>query len=346
MRRVIFVTQQIDPAHPTLGAAAAKVRALAERVDEVVVLASSAAPGALPGNARFHSFSAPAQALRGARFAAALATELARGRPLAVIAHMSPIYAVLAAPLARPLRVPVLLWFTHWKQSALLRLGERVSTAVLTVDRTTFPLDSRKLVATGHGIDIDSFPCEEPPGGERLRLVALGRYSPAKGLPAVVRAVRLARDDGVAVQLDVHGPLLLPADEEHRHELEALVGELGVRDAVAFHGPLSYGEIPAALSRADALVNNMRPGAADKVVFEAAAACRPALAAAHAFESLLPEVLRFPSDDAEALARRLVELSCLPPERRSELGRELRERVRAEHSVDHWADAVLAAAAR
>jgi glycosyltransferase involved in cell wall biosynthesis len=345
--RFVFVTQQIDRAHPTLGAAAAMVAALAARVDEVVVLASRADPASLPENARFHSFDAPGQALRGARFEAALAGELARGRPLAVLAHMSPIYALLAAP-ARLLRVPVLLWFTHWKRTKRLEWSERVATAVLSVDETTFPLSSAKLVAAGHGIDVDAFPCEPPDGdgGAGLRLLSLGRYSPAKGLPAILRAVRRTLDRGIDVRLDVHGPSLVADDAAHRRELEALVAQLGIGGVVLLGDALPRGDVPGALAGADALVNNMRPGAADKVVFEAAAACRPAFAAAHAFASLLPESLRFPSDDADALAERLVAFASLPRERRAELGLELREAVRRDHSVEHWADAILEAAAR
>ena len=98
------------------------------------------------------------------------------------------------------------------------------------------------------------------------------------------------------------------------------------------------------LAAADALVNNMRPGAADKVVFEAAAACRPPFAAAHAFERLLPESLRFASDDEDGLARRLLEFAALPAGPRAELGRELRSRVERDHSVGRWADHVLLAA--
>ena len=39
MRRLIFITQQVDPGHPALAATVPKIRALAELVDEVVVLA-------------------------------------------------------------------------------------------------------------------------------------------------------------------------------------------------------------------------------------------------------------------------------------------------------------------
>ena len=42
---LVFVTQTIDPAHPSLAATIPKVAALAARFDEVAVLAYSAVPG-------------------------------------------------------------------------------------------------------------------------------------------------------------------------------------------------------------------------------------------------------------------------------------------------------------
>ena len=99
--KAIFVTQQVDPADPVLGATVAKLTALAARVDELVVLSLAAVPGTLPANCRVVTFGARSRPLRGLRFAIALSREL-RGAD-AVLAHMCPIYAVLAAPLARPL---------------------------------------------------------------------------------------------------------------------------------------------------------------------------------------------------------------------------------------------------
>jgi glycosyltransferase involved in cell wall biosynthesis len=344
MTRFVFVTQQIDRSHPDLGAAAGLLRGLAARVDEVVVLADRAAPDSLPSNARFHSFAASTRAGRGARFEAALALEFARGRPLGLLAHMSPVYALLAAPLARPLRVPVLLWFTHWRASRLLSRAEQLSAAVLSVGESSFPLPSAKLVAAGHGIDIDEFPCSPPPRYEGLRLVSLGRYSPAKGLPTVLRAVARVRAEGVDARLAVHGPEPLPADGLHRRELQRLAGELGIEEAVTLGDAVSRHEIPALLAESDALVNNMRAAAADKIVVECAAACRLAFSTAHAYASLLPDSLRFPEDDDETLTCRLLDFAALSHERRAELGRELRARVERDHSVGHWADTVLSVA--
>jgi hypothetical protein len=97
------------------------------------------------------------------------------------------------------------LWFTHWRASRLLQTAERASTAVTSVDERSFPLPSRKLRAIGHGIDLAEFPCARPREGEGTRLLALGRYSTAKGLDVLLAAVNLAGPD---VELRVHGPTL------------------------------------------------------------------------------------------------------------------------------------------
>src|SRR5919108_662970 len=190
--RLLFVTQQVDPDHPALGATVPKIAALARRVDEVVVLADGAVPDALPGNARVRTFGARTKAGRGARFEAALAAELRGLRGGAVVAHMCPIYAVLAAPLVRPLRIPLVLWFTHWRASRLLQAAERVATAVVSVDERSFPLPSSKLRAIGHGIDLSEFGCDErrdrpahPESRRHLRL--RGAPAPAAARPARAR---------------------------------------------------------------------------------------------------------------------------------------------------------------
>ena len=342
--RLVFVTQQVDPGHPALAATVPMLRALAERVDEVVVLADRALPGVLPDNCRVRTFAALSRAGRGIRFEAALATELARRpRPAALVAHMCPIYAVLAAPLARPLGTKVLLWYTHWSVSATLQAAEHLSNVVLTVDPRTFPLESPKVRAIGHGIDLSEFVCADDSAAHSdLRALALGRYSQAKGLEVVLRAVRLALDGGLDLRLEVYGPALNPDERAHRTELERLVGELDLGRRVKLGHAVLRNEVPGLLARADVLVNNMRAGATDKVVYEACASCTPAIASNPAFDSLLPEELLFERADAGSLAARLVALAARDD--RHELGRVLRERVAAEHSVEHWADAVVEAA--
>ena len=84
-------------------------------------------------------------------------------------------------------------------------------------------------------------------------------------------------------------------------------------------------------------MNATRGETADKVVFEAAAACLPVFAASPVFDRLLPDALRFPEGEAAALAARI---RGYP----GGAGPGLRARVEAEHSVDRWAERVLDAA--
>ncbi|MGZ4386039.1 MAG: glycosyltransferase family 4 protein [Gaiellaceae bacterium] len=339
MSRLLVVTQQVDPAHPVLAATVPMLRALAERVDRLTVLALRGDPAALPANCDLRLFGAGSKLGRGLRYERLLAREL-RPRPLAVFAHMCPIYAVLAAPLARPQGVPVLLWFTHWRRSPTLRLAGLLVNGVLSVDRRSAPLRADTVQGIGHGIDLEEFPCQQrPEPGPRLRLLALGRYSPAKGLPVVLEAIARSQ-----AELVVHGSTNTGEERQHRRELESLVERLGLGGRVLLGDALPRSELPALLAGCDALVNNMRPGAPDKVVYEAAASCAPVLASNPVFDDLLPAELRFDRDSPDSLVRRLETLATLSPEQRTELGRALRTRVAEAHSVGHWADAVLAVA--
>jgi len=329
MRRLVFITQAVDSQHPALAATIPKIRALAARVDDLVVLAQSARGDELPDNVDVRVFGSAARAGRGFRFE----RELARSLPAeAVVAHMIPLYVLLAAPLVRPRRIPLVLWYTHWNATWKLRAAERLATAVVSVDRRSFPLDSAKVRPIGHGIDVNEFSCAERARHDGLHALVLGRYSPAKGLPTILEAA--GRVDGVT--LEIHGAALSPLELEHRRELERFGHELG--DAVP------RAELPRLFSRTDVLVNNMRAGAPDKVVYEAAAACLPVLASNPVFDELFGEFpLLFERDDPESLAERLRWVASRSTEERAEIGLALRERVTLRHSVETWADGVLAA---
>ena len=327
--RLVFVTQAADPGHPVLGATLAKIRALAARVDEVVVIADTAAGDALPANCSVRTFAAPSQAARGARYLAALAPELLR-RPVAVVAHMSPIFALLAAPLTKPLRVPLLLWFTQQAAGPSLQTAERVVDRLLTVDVRTVPIRSPKVRAIGHGIDVDALPCVPERRPPLRRLLGLGRYAPVKGWETVLRALPALPD----ATLSLHGPLLTDSDRSELPRLESLAGELGVDGRVTFGPEVPYATVPQLFGLADAVVNATHGNAADKVVYEAAAACLPVFAASPVFDALLPAGLRFHGDHPSSLAEKIGGYS-------GGAGRELRDRVAAGHSVDHWAERVL-----
>jgi glycosyltransferase involved in cell wall biosynthesis len=336
--KLVFLTQHVDPNHPALAQTVDLVSALAARVDQLAVVARGIeAP--LPANATGRLFEAGSRAGRVVAFERALAGAM-HGAD-AVLAHMVPEFAVLAAPLTRVRRTPLLLWYTHWHASRTLRMAERVVDSALSVDEASFPIASSKLRALGHAIDVarfDAAPVTDH--GGPLRLVALGRTARWKGLTTLLDALELVEAD---VTLEIRGPSLTPDEVRHREELAKRADGERVRllDAIP------RDEVPALLADVDAVVspNEPRAGATlDKAVFEAAACRRPVVSTNAAFAPLLGGLslsLISPPRDVPALALHLDALARAPHAARVAMGEELRQRVVSGHSVDHWADGVL-----
>jgi glycosyltransferase involved in cell wall biosynthesis len=139
--------------------------------------------------------------------------------------------------------------------------------------------------------------------------------------------------------LTLHGPMLTEGDRAYRPQLVELAQELEISARVTFGEAVAYAEVPHLLGLADTVVNATAGNAADKVVYEAAAACLPVFAASPVFDELLPEQLRFHGDYPGSLADKIRGYD-------GGAGSSLRARVEAEHSVAHWADGVLEAASR
>jgi glycosyltransferase involved in cell wall biosynthesis len=254
---------------------------------------------------------------------------------------MAPQFALLAAPVARARRVPLLLWYTHWHASRSLRAATRIVDVVLSVDASSFPLATDKLRATGHAIDVVRF--DGPPLAAHdgpLRLLALGRTARWKGLGTLIDAVARTSAD---VVLEICGPSLTGDERAHRAELEHLAAALPVRIRPA----VARADVPALFGAADLVVSPNEPatgGTLDKAVFEAAACRRPVLSTNAAFAQLLDGVglpLVAPPRDVAALAAAIDAVAGSGGDARRAAGEELRSRVVAHHSLDHWADQVI-----
>ena len=352
--RLIVLTQVVDADHPALAQTVDILDALARRCDEVVVLCDHVGRNELPANVRIRTFGARVPCRPGyrvrARYSPTRRSFTPGGRPDAVLVHMIPTFLILAAPIAKPLRIPLGLWYTHWHADRSLRVASRLADVLLSVDRRSFPLQSPKVRGIGHAIDMRRFP---PPAGPKahggpLRLLALGRMTAWKGYTTMLEALRLAVPLGLDATLEIRGPALTASEEAHREELRQIIaGSDVLRERVVLEQPVPRDAIPDLLSRADVLVSATQPEGSetlDKVVYEAGAAGVPVLSSNVALDDFLgglPVRLRFARRDPTDLSRALLEIDAAGPEVRSEVGEELRRRVEAGHSVESWADAVL-----
>ena len=347
---LLFVTQTLDAEHPVLGSVIGSVAALAERFDRVTVIANEVGrvPGDLPAEVislgREHGAS---RAARGARYQRTLVDATRSGRVEALLAHMCPVYVNLAAPLLRLQRVPSLLWFAHPSVTPSLRIADRLATLVVTSLPGAYPLPGSKVRVIGQAVDLERFRFAPRPRENRLRLLAAGRTSPSKGFPTIVRAVAAARRAGVDAHLRIVGPSTTREEIDHRVALQHLM-----REELAGAGSLEQGmphaDMASAIADADVLVNDMVAGSGDKVVFEAAAVGRPVLVSNPSFSALLEDLpirARFRAGDQQALAERIVAIAAANDEERQATAKELRSRVERDHSVGHWAGAVMSAVA-
>ncbi|MEX0673986.1 MAG: glycosyltransferase [Gaiellaceae bacterium] len=346
--RLVVATQVVDADDPHLGQTLDILGALAVRCERVTVVCDRVARHDLPTNVSFRPFGARGKLGRMLRFERAL---LASGRPDAFLAHMVPRFLVLAAPLYRLRRVPLLLWYTHWNASRELRLATLLCDAALSVRRESFPLPTPKVRGIGHGIDLARFEPRpaSPEPGPALRVLALGRTEPRKRFDVLLDAVEVGAGRGLELRVELRGPQITAAEARHRRELEARIAaspllseRVTVADAVPREG------VPALIRAADVVVSvtsgDTSGGALDKVVYEAAACAVPVVASNPNFADLLGGLspgLLFTPGDVEALLGALGGVAALSADGRATLGRELRRRVEQGHSADTWAEAVL-----
>jgi glycosyltransferase involved in cell wall biosynthesis len=345
-RRLIFVTQVMDPDDPVLGPVAGMVRALNERFERVVVIANEMrrAPEGIEvvslGKERGRGTVA-----RGSAYERALARLLHRDRPDALLAHMCPVYLTAAWPQTKLARVPTMLWFAHPRDSLALRTAERLSDVILTSMPASYPRPGGKVLVIGQAVDLDRFTPSPPvrrAAGE-LRLLALGRTSDSKRYDLAIEGVASARAAGADVRLRVVGPATNTHEGRERSRLAERIDALHMGEFVTLQDGVPASQVPDLLAGADALLSTTVDGSGDKAVFEAMAVGRPVVTSNPVFEDLLsglPLELAFPTGDVEALGSRLAALARSEPAAIAETGTVLAARVAERHSRAHWADAV------
>ena len=335
-----------DEDDPILGFTVSWINALAAYCASIDVVTMRAGRRETASNVRVFSigkergFSKPHRAIEFYR----ILTRLLSGKRYdACFCHMTPLFAVMAAPLLRARHVRLTLWYAHKAIPLSLRVAERVVDVVVTPTPESFPLRSAKVQVVGHGIDTAKFtaapasPAEQRP----FTIACIGRVAPIKRLEILIQAVGLlVQGDGARdLRLRIVGPTA-PKDAAYARHLQDWVAALDLTQRIAFAGPVPYGAIADEYHQADLLVSTSQTGSADKVVLEAMACEVPAVTSNPGLASTLApwaEMLLERSNSAEGLAVKIRNLIDLPPSERMRLGQELRRQVEEHHSLDRLA---------
>jgi glycosyltransferase involved in cell wall biosynthesis len=96
--------------------------------------------------------------------------------------------------------------------------------------------------------------------GSRVRLLAVSRIDPRKGLRAIPEAVAALRKAGHDATIDIIGPALGQNGEREREVIEQEAARLGIAGEVRFRGPMALGALIAAYRNYDVFVLPTKPG--------------------------------------------------------------------------------------
>jgi glycosyltransferase involved in cell wall biosynthesis len=261
-------------------------------------------------------------------------------------AHMAPMFAVLAFPLLARRGIPTITWYTHPVVARWLPLAHRLSSAMVTFSRESYPLGpSDKVFALGHGIDTQLFCRRDYVEAGDPVISCVGRVSRAKRIETLVDAAALLTEQlGPNFRVAIVGDTHSSDDEQYRFELLEHIARHQLADIVTIENGLPMGQLPTRYWRSKVHVNLSRTGYGDKVALEAMACGRPSVVASDAFDETLGELrsdFQFNYGDARSLVQTLLPIVTAPPDVVTQLGAYLRDRVERLHDLDDLVDRLL-----
>ena len=278
------------------------------------------------------------EARRAGEFYRILTGLLAQRHYDACFAHMQPLFALMGAPLLSLRGVPITLWYAHKAVNLRLRLAEQAAFRVVTSSPEGFRIHSPKVRIVGQGIDTKCFVPGTPPEGE-FTILSVSRIAPVKRLETIIETASLLAQDSRKFRLRIVGSTY-PHDEWYAQNLRALADAYNLDDVVNFPGEVPHQEIMREFQQAHLMVNVSSTGSVDKAVLEAMACGLPVITANEAFQPILApwrDRLLVPMDAPAELAAKIRSVMRMSDENRRALGRELRDIVVRDHSLDRLA---------
>lgn len=344
MRLLVFnLATDIDD--PILGFTTHWIGALARRVECIHVITMRAGRLDVADNVRVHSVGKEkgySEARRVVEFYRILWRLLRHERIDACFSHMIPLFTMMAAPLLKARRIPLVTWYAHPTVTWVLKAAHEVSDQVVASIASAYPYKHDKLTPIGHGIAVDVF----APGNDATRsappiILCAGRLSPVKDHPTLLNAAGLLRQDGsTPFQVVIVGGPATANDEIYAKSLRRQVQELHLDDIVSFEPAVPMRSLPVWYRRCTVHVNMSPLGFGDKVAWEAMACARPCVVANEGFRETLGRYqleLLYRHGNARELAERLRWVLELSQPERDAIGNYLREQVVLLHCVDSLA---------
>jgi hypothetical protein len=235
-----------------------------------------------------------------------------------------------------------LLWWQRPGCATEALPGDRIpSDGILVTMPSAATNDTPARWVIGAGIDMNTC-CGRPAPRARspLQLVHCSQHAPSDQVDVVLRAVASSRGRGLNARLTVWATDPSVASDPVR--IERAADDLALGESVEFRdGPLTADTV----ADFHAVLDTSTTEGVDRALLEAMACGVPVVSSNAEIESLLdvaPIPLRYRESDVPALSERILMLSRVWTEQLAALGEALRSAVASEHSLDVWADRLVA----
>lgn len=325
--KLLVVTQRVHKHDHVLGFFHGWLRRFSGECETLTVIGQSCKHHELSPEVHVHSLgkerhlTKAAQIIRFWRLAWSL-----RGHYDTVFIHMTPVWAVLGAPLFLPLRKRVFLWYEAKGGGMWLKMATVICRKVFSASEHGMPLDTKKSVVTGHGIDVDFFSDMNRKRDMSMTLT-VGRITESKHIDVPIKAHALLPDTW---RLQIVGACVTDADRAYRRRLQSVIDAERIEHRIEWK--VCTPEKLLESYRTAGFLLHASETPLDKVVLEAMACGCIVLSTSEAMRDVLPATCHV-ADECE-MADRLKEMSSWPADQRRRLIGTLRNEVVTNHSLD------------
>ncbi|KKP78004.1 MAG: Glycosyltransferase [Candidatus Moranbacteria bacterium GW2011_GWF2_35_39] len=336
-RNLLIITQRVDEEDDLLGFFVDWIREFSKHFDKVFVITLARGKYDLPVNVKVHSLGKEkgnSKLSRLITFYYLLFTLLPKSS--GIFAHMSPIFVIASWPIAFILRKKMIFWYLHRSVTLKLKLALLMCYKLVTAVIESLGIKSKKIIETGHGINIKRFRNIRDRIDTSLKIISVGRISPIKDYETIIKAVKIIKDSGLSPKLTIIGQPKMPKDFKYSNYLKKIVKDLDLGGNIVFTGFVKHNEIPEYYKSNNYFVGALPNGGIDKAMLEAMTSGCIAITSNQAFSRYLKDssrLLIFKEKDGPNLADKILQIHRMPLDDKKELSRQMVNIVTDNHEV-------------